>query len=39
MNGNETDRPAYLEKGYKVTYEVECDDRKGKYAVSECDDS
>merc|ERR1712039_282852 len=33
-----TDRSAYLDEGDKVTYEVEWDDRKGKYAVSQCDD-
>merc|ERR1712050_446969 len=30
------DRSAYLEQGDKVTYEVEWDDRKGKYSASSC---
>ena len=30
------DRSAYLEQGEKVTYEVEWDDRKGKYSASSC---
>merc|ERR1711971_1126106 len=31
------DRSAYLEEGDKVNYEVEWDDRKGKYKASSCD--
>mmetsp|Transcript_36992 Transcript_36992/g.95544 ORF Transcript_36992/g.95544 Transcript_36992/m.95544 type:complete len:114 (-) Transcript_36992:147-488(-) len=30
------DRSAYLEQGEQVTYEVEWDDRKGKYSASSC---
>mmetsp|Transcript_64478 Transcript_64478/g.171390 ORF Transcript_64478/g.171390 Transcript_64478/m.171390 type:complete len:133 (-) Transcript_64478:1510-1908(-) len=31
-----SDRGAYLNKGDTVTYEVEWDDRKGKYCASKC---
>jgi len=34
VNGD--DRTAYLEEGDKVEYEVEYDDRKGKYSASSC---
>merc|ERR1712228_624485 len=34
VNGD--DRSAYLEEGDEVEYEVEWDDRKGKYAASSC---
>merc|ERR1712070_218100 len=33
---NGEDRTAYLESGDAVTYEVEWDDRKGKYSASSC---
>merc|ERR1711924_164797 len=33
---NGEDRTAYLESGAAVTYEVEWDDRKGKYSASSC---
>ncbi|CAK0816140.1 unnamed protein product [Prorocentrum cordatum] len=35
VNGD--DRTAYLEEGDAVRYEVEWDDRKGKYSASSCD--
>merc|ERR1712083_389543 len=34
VNGD--DRSAYLSEGDEVEYEVEYDDRKGKYAASSC---
>merc|ERR1712050_540297 len=34
VNGD--DRSAYLEEGQEVEYEVEYDDRKGKYAATSC---
>merc|ERR1712190_671886 len=36
FNVDGDDRSAYLEEGDKVEYEVEWDDRKGKYAASSC---
>mmetsp|Transcript_105338 Transcript_105338/g.278206 ORF Transcript_105338/g.278206 Transcript_105338/m.278206 type:complete len:108 (+) Transcript_105338:97-420(+) len=33
---NGQDRTAYLEEGDAVTYEVEWDDRKGKYSAASC---
>merc|ERR1712039_652290 len=34
VNGD--DRSAYLEEGQEVEYEVEYDDRKGKYKATSC---
>merc|ERR1712061_923540 len=31
------DRTMYLEEGQKVTYEVQWEDRKGKWSASSCD--
>merc|ERR1712228_1119201 len=36
VHGDGTDRSAYLEEGDEVEYEVEYDDRKGKYAATSC---
>ena len=36
VHGDGSDRSAYLEQGDTVTYEVEWDDRKGKYSASSC---
>ncbi|CAK0865568.1 unnamed protein product [Prorocentrum cordatum] len=37
VHGDGQDRTAYIEEGASVTYEVEWDDRKGKYSASSCE--